>query len=226
VQLSPGSCQHRGGPQGNTAVSQPPETLVISLNGTTDLPAGKIASIVTSLEMTVRPERRDDPPDTDGLALAPIAGDGIARYLALYRQVGEPWLWFSRLLKPREEVTAILADPAVSCFALRKDGRDAGLLELDFRDEGEAELAFFGLDSAALGRGAGRWLMNRALALAWARPIRRLWVHTCTLDHPDAVVFYRRSGFVPFRRGIEVVDDPRRVAGFPREAAPHHPVIG
>ncbi len=55
-----------------------------------------------------------------------------------------------------------------------------------------------------VGSGAGRWMMNRAIERAWSQPIRRFWVHTCTLDHPAAVAFYIRSGFVPFRRRIEI----------------------
>ena len=68
-------------------------------------------------------------------------------------------------------------------------------------------------------------MMNRALGLAWARPIRRLWVHTCSLDHPGALDFYIRSGFVPFRRQIEVVDDPRATGLLPKTAAPQVPLL-
>ncbi len=104
-------------------------------------------------------------------------------------------------------------------------GRDVGLLELDFRVEGEGELAFFGLDESVVGKGGGRWLMNRALALAWQRPIARFWVHTCTLDHQGAPEFYQRSGFRVFKRGIEVDDDPRLTGQMRRDCVPHHPVI-
>ncbi len=113
----------------------------------------------------------------------------------MYRRLGERWMWFSRLVKPRAEVAAILGDANVETYMVRREGEDQGLLELDFRVAGEAELAFFGLDEAVVGKGAGRWLMNRALALAWAKPIGRFWVHTCTLDHPSAPEFYQRSGF-------------------------------
>lgn len=197
----------------------------ISLSGTTDLPAGKIAAVVTSLEMTAMPVRRPDPPGSEAFALERLGPEDVARYLAIYRRIGESWLWFSRLLEPRDKVEALLADPKVEAYVLRHDGRDGGLLELDFRTEGEGELSFFGLDEPLLGRGAGRWLMNRALARAWAEPITRFWVHTCTLDHPSAPEFYQRSGFRPFKRGIEVADDPRLSGHLPLAAAPHHPVI-
>lgn len=201
------------------------DSLTISLSGTTDLPPGKIAAIVTSLEMTARPLVKADPPGTELLSLEPIGRDDVERYLAIYRGLGERWMWFSRLVKPVSELRAILADPAVLVFALRHEGRDVGLLELDFRVAGEGELAFFGLDDSIIGMGAGRWLMNRALELAWERPIQRFWVHTCTLDHPSAPDFYRRSGFTAFRRSVEVADDPRLGGHLPRDSVAHHPVI-
>ena len=201
------------------------ETIAISLNGTTDLPAGKIAAIVTSLEMFAAPARRADPPGVEGFSLEEIGREDVQRYLAVYRLLGERWMWFSRLTKPRAEIEAILADPAVELYAVRFEGRDVGLLELDFRLPGEGELAFFGLDEAVVGKGAGRWLMNRALALAWAKPIARFWVHTCTLDHPAALAFYQRSGFTVFKRGVEVDDDPRLTGKLRRDSVEHHPVI-
>ena len=200
-------------------------SLSISLDGTTDLPPGKIAAIVTSLEMRARPPVKADPPGTQELALEPIGRDDVQRYLAIYRVLGERWMWFSRLVKPRREIASILADPAVAFFAVRHDGRDVGLLELDFRVAGEGELAFFGLDDSVIGMVAGRWLMNRALERAWSQPIGRFWVHTCTLDHPSAPEFYQRSGFVAFKRGVEVADDPRLAGHMPRDCVPHHPVI-
>lgn len=201
------------------------DSISISLTGITDLPPGKIAAIVTSLEMFAPPAKRADPPGLSGFSLEPIGRDDVARYLAIYRVLGERWMWFSRLVKPVAEIEAILADPAVEFFAVRAEGRDVGLLELDFRVAGEGELSFFGLDETVLGRGAGRWLMNRALERAWAQPISRFWVHTCTLDHQSAPEFYQRSGFTVFKRSVEVDDDPRLTGHMPRDSVRHHPVI-
>ncbi len=109
--------------------------------------------------------------------------------------------------------------------ALGFNGRDEGLLELDFRVAGECEIAFFGIAHAIVGTGAGRWLMTRAIARAWARPITRVWLHTCSLDSPVALGFYIRSGFTPYDRKVEVYDDPRLTGVLPRAAAPQVPVI-
>jgi hypothetical protein len=50
-------------------------------------------------------------------------------------------------------------------------------------------------------------------------------LHTCTLDHPRAVPFYLRSGFRPFKREIEIFDDPRALGKLPRDAAPDVPLF-
>ena len=57
------------------------------------------------------------------------------------------------------------------------------------------------------------------------RPIRRFWAHTCTLDHPSALSFYKRSGFRPFRRQVEIAEDPRLSGLAPMDAAAHVPLL-
>jgi len=195
-------------------------------DGFTDIPAGKIATVVTHLEMHARPAPRPVP-DLPGLVLAPMAEPDPEAYRALYMAVGGlPWMWFSRMKMPRAELAAILADRDVEVFVLRDGARDIGLLELDFRQGGACEIAFFGLVPDAVGQGAGRYLMNIALTRAWGRSgVGRVWVHTCTLDHPAAIAFYTRSGFVPVRQQIEVTDDPRLSGVLPRTAAPHVPIF-
>jgi GNAT superfamily N-acetyltransferase len=119
----------------------------------------------------------------------------------------------------------VLHDPRVSVHALLSGGRSVGLLELDFRVEAECELAYFGLVSDAIGTGAGRFLIAQAVDLAWRRPIKRFWVHTCHFDHPAALDFYQRAGFRPYKMMVEVMDDPRLTGVLPRSAAPHVPLI-
>lgn len=193
-------------------------------NGYTTLPAGKIAAAVVYLEQRARPEPRPEPA-LEGLALERLGGADVERYLALFAAVGEPWLWFGRRVMPRDALAAILADPAVEALALVRDGHDIGLLEIDARDPRDVELAYFGLVPEAVGGGTGRWLMNRAIERAWARAPERFFVHTCNFDHPDALGFYVRSGFVPYGRAIEIADDPRLLGFLPRSAGPHVPLI-
>lgn len=194
--------------------------------GYTPVPSGHLASVVTYLEMRERPPQRDVPLPAGAPTLHRLGAADLDRYRALYREVGERWLWFSRLVMPAAELQAILADPAVQAYAVQSGNAAVGLLELDFRTAGEAELAFFGVTDAHVGTGLGRWLMEQALTLAWAQPITRLHVHTCTLDHPAAVPFYERSGFTAYARAVEVAPDPRLGGALLREAAPQVPRIG
>ena len=192
-------------------------------DGYSDVPAGKIAAIVTHLEMTARPAPRPDP--AGAWTLRRVETPPLDWFRDLYRRVGEEWLWFSRLQMSDADLAAIIQAPLVEVYALEHEGRDEGLLELDFRDAGQCEIAFFGITAKLIGSGAGRWLMNRTLELAWSRPVGRVWVHTCTLDHPSALAFYQRSGFRPFRRQIEVAEDPRLDGSAPRDVARHVPII-
>ncbi|PXA97313.1 GNAT family N-acetyltransferase [Nostoc sp. 3335mG] len=151
---------------------------------------------------------------------------GIDRYRALFRRIGGPWLWFSRLVMADDALTAILHDERVRIWAVvDRAGIEVGMLELDDRKADECELSYVGLIPELAGQGHGRWLMAHALALAWGRDVRRVWVHTCTLDHPRALAFYRRSGFVPYQRTIETFADPRAIGILPADVAPHYPLL-
>ncbi|EQB31609.1 GNAT family N-acetyltransferase [Sphingobium ummariense] len=191
----------------------------------TPVPAGQVATIVTHLEMRERPRPAPIPPAP--LRLVPWKAPDPDAYRALFRRVGEPWLWFSRLVMPEAELVAIIRDPAVEVYAVTDPrGVEVGLLELDFRTAAECELSFFGLVPALTGKGLGQWLMAQARALAWRPGIERFWVHTCTLDSPAALGFYIKAGFTPFAREVETFADPRLAGVLPRDAAPHVPLLG
>jgi GNAT superfamily N-acetyltransferase len=198
--------------------------------GYSPLPEGMLANVVTFLEMTAPPPRveptQEQRPEPT-LNVARWEAPPLDAYRALFRAVGQEWMWVSRLLMPDDKLRAALDDPAVEVYALLgQDGRQRGLIELDFRQPGECELVYFGVVPEAIGTGAGRLMMDAAIRQAWRRPIRRFWVHTCTFDHPGAVAFYIRAGFRPYARQVEVHEDPRLTGKMPRDAAPHIPIIG
>jgi GNAT superfamily N-acetyltransferase len=185
---------------------------------------GMVATVVTHLEMVERP--RPAPIPTTPLRLVPWKQPDLGAYRTLFRRVGTPWLWFSRLVMADSDLTAILHDPAVEVYAVTDPrGTEVGLLELDFRSLPNCELSFFGLVPELNGKGLGRWLMAQAKSLAWRKGVERFWVHTCTLDSPAALGFYIRSGFTPYGREIETFADPRLAGILPREAAPHVPLL-
>ena len=193
-------------------------------DGYTDLPPGKLASIVTYLEMRRPPEVTAES-EAYGWILTPHPNPDVEWYRRLFRTIGQDWLWFSRLQMTDEELRRIIHDSRVDVFALECEGRETGILELDRRETPDIELAFIGLTHDLIGRGAGRFLMDRALQIAWSHQPDRVLVHTCTLDHWRALDFYRKVGFVPYKRAIEVADDPRLDGTLPRTAAPSIPIL-
>lgn len=185
---------------------------------------GEVAAIVTFLEMRVRPDGQSPP---SPLSIRRIEAPDPERYRALFRKVGARWLWFSRLVMADEKLSAIIGDPGVELFAvIDPSGAECGMVELDFRTSGECELAFVGLVPGLAGKGHGRWLLAETLRLAWKDGIERVHVHTCSLDHPNALAAYLRSGFVPVRRAIERFPDPRLLGVLPLDCAPQVPLLG
>jgi GNAT superfamily N-acetyltransferase len=193
-------------------------------NGYYDLPPGKLANVVTCLEMRSPPARTLAAFPRD-LSLERFGPADLVLFRDLFRGVGKDLMWFSRLIMEDARLAAILGDPAIESFALTRGGETLGLLELNYSEMPDCELAFFGLVPGAIGGGLGRALMDEAIRRAWERPITRFWVHTCTFDHPAALPFYVRSGFSPYARMIEVHDDPRLQGKLPLEASPQAPVI-
>mgnify|MGYP001806892039 CR=1 FL=1 len=184
----------------------------------------QVATVVTTLEMARRPPLRPIPPSR--LRLVRWDTPSATRYRALFRRVGEPWLWFSRLAMAEDRLLAIIHDAAIQVYAVTDPaGIEVGMLELDFRHEGACELSYFGLVPELAGQGHGRWLMAEAFGRAWRSGIDRVWVHTCTLDHPSALNFYRAQGFTAVRRTVETFADPRLAGLLPADAAPHIPLL-
>ena len=132
-------------------------------------------------------------------------------YRMCYRTVGEAFHWFDRWDWSDEEISKHLADPAIQLFvATRRAGKQpalAGWYELRrVADDDSVEVAYFGIVAAEFGRGFGKHLLSSAVRDAWALGPSRVWLHTCTLDHPNALPNYLARGFTPYRTETYEVD--------------------
>lgn len=200
-----------------------PATFPVLLDGYTDLPPGKIANVVTFLERTAPPSAA--PAVHPSLTVRAVERPTVAWFRGLYRRIGERWLWFSAAVMPDRDLAAFIGAPTVEILALVRDGEDIGMAEIDFGKPGGAEIVTFGVIGEAIGTGAARHLMDHALQHAFRPGVSRVWLHTCTFDHPAAIPFYQRSGFRAWKFAVEVSDDPRLTGALPRETAPHVPLI-
>jgi GNAT superfamily N-acetyltransferase len=124
---------------------------------------------------------------------------GVAQYRRLYEAVGYRWYWRDRNAWSDERLAAHLARPEISVWECLVDGESAGYFELERRDDGSVEIAYFGLIETFVGRGAGKAMLTRAAREAWALGANRVWLHTCTLDSPRALPNYKARGFEAFR---------------------------
>ena len=188
------------------------------------VPDSELAAVVTYLQMA-RPPDLAVPPSP--LSLQRVEVPEPEHYRELFRLVGSRWLWFSRLIMDDAHLAAIIQHPKVELYAVADEqGREAGMIELDFREPKECELAFIGLVPELAGQGHGKWLLAEAIHRAWREGVERLHVHTCSLDHPAALGAYRRAGFTPYKRAIERFPDPRLLGFLPKDCAPQVPLLG
>jgi ribosomal protein S18 acetylase RimI-like enzyme len=130
----------------------------------------------------------------------------------LYSTVGAAYHWVDRLPWTDDEIRRYLTDPAVSLWVLTVGEAVAGYFELRRDDDGSVEssveIAYFGLLPEFTGRGLGGYLLTDAVERAWAAGARRVWLHTCSFDHPFAIQNYLDRGFTVFKTEQYVVARP------------------
>jgi ribosomal protein S18 acetylase RimI-like enzyme len=176
-----------------------------------------IDDVITYLEMHARPDLPRVPsPVGPRLALMRSEGCTVSFYRYLYETVGTPWLWYERRLVDDAALAALIRRPTTEIFVLYAGGVPAGYFELDAAAARETELCYFGLIPDFIGRGLGPFLLQAAIDRAWERPIERFWVHTRTFDHPSALGYYQRAGFVVYARRKLRFEDPREAGILPR----------
>lgn len=162
----------------------------------------RVEYTVTHLEMTDRPAYpRPHLPPGPVSALVAAEAPPAWYFLALYDAVGAEFEWTDQHERPRDDLTAFLADPSVMLYTLMRAGWPHGFFLLDMRVQGVCDLGYFGLVPQAMGRGLGRFLLQTAVHMAWDRPgVACVTVNTNSLDHPRALPIYQQAGFEPVRR--------------------------
>jgi GNAT superfamily N-acetyltransferase len=183
----------------------------------------RLDDVVTYLEIRERPTRASLPTPLGKLALMRAEPCTVSFYRYLYAAVGEKWAWFERRLWSDERLRSVLDRPTTEISVLHVGGVPAGYWELDRSEPENVELAYFGLVADFVGRGLGPWFLQSAIESSWTGPTQRLWVHTCTFDHPKALGLYQRLGFTVYQRRKVSFPDPRLLGALPRDLT--HPLL-
>ena len=165
----------------------------------------------TYLELKDRAQFKASFGDFPGVAIARAKRPQPELYRQCYRAVGEAFHWRDRWDWTDDEISKHLADPAIQLFVATRAGKKqahlAGWYELRrVADDDSVEIAYFGIVATEFGRGFGKHLLSSAVGEAWALGPKRVWLHTCTLDHPNALPNYLARGFTPYRTETYEVD--------------------
>ena len=118
----------------------------------------------------------------------------------LYQLVGKDWAWTDRLSWSDAQWKAYAENDNLRTWVAYYKGSPAGYYELKQQKGGDVEIAYFGLAPKFIGQGFGGYLLSRAIKSAWKmKGTKRVWVHTCTLDHPSALHNYKARGLEVYR---------------------------
>lgn len=158
-------------------------TTYLEMSASSELVAGKEAEDLQLVEVEI-----NQPP--------------FNRYL--YELVGQAWQWLDKLSWSDDQWRAYVEQEGLRTWVAWCRGTPAGYFELLQEKNGDTEIAYFGLAPGFIGRGYGGFLLSEAVRAAWAWPgTRRVWLHTCNLDHPHALNNYRARGFRVYREERE-----------------------
>lgn len=145
------------------------------------------------LEITENPNRQPQLPVSLRVTEIEIDQPHFNRFL--YQLIGTPWQWTDKLKLTDQDWQDYVCRPELRTWVAYCKGTIAGYFELE-QQGSDVEVKYFGLVEAFIGRGFGRALLNCAISQAWEMEgTERVWVHTCSLDHENALNNYQKCGF-------------------------------
>jgi len=117
-----------------------------------------------------------------------------------YKQIGKKYRWTDRLVWSNLQWSNYVSNKNLETFVIKNDKKLVGYFELIHHPEkNETELAYFGLFEDYFGKGVGGYALTTAIVKSFEKKINRIWVHTCTLDHPNAIKNYLARGMKIFK---------------------------
>ena len=133
-------------------------------------------------------------PSVDGVEVGRVRRPSPELSRSFYEHVGRDWTWVGKLETTRSQWRSRVERPGYELWIARVGSEPAGYFELEGAPGGDVEIASFGLLPGCIGKGLGGHLLTRCIRRAWDRETTRVWVHTCSLDHPHARRNYEARG--------------------------------
>ena len=117
-----------------------------------------------------------------------------------YKNIGKNCHWIDRLVWTDINWIQYVSDEKLFTYILKEKNEIAGYFELIFSgDIKEAEIAYFGILEEYFGKRLGGYLLSEAIKISFSIGALRLWVHTCSLDHKNALLNYQSRGMKIFK---------------------------
>ncbi len=120
-----------------------------------------------------------------------------------YKNIGKKHKWVDRLSWSEEKWINYVSSKNVETYVLKFNDDLVGFFELIFHlDKNETEIAYFGILEEFQNKKLGSYLLSEAIKLSFKKNINRVWVHTCSLDHKNALNNYISRGMKIFKTEI------------------------
>jgi GNAT superfamily N-acetyltransferase len=165
------------------------------------------------LEMTAPGQLRPKRTSRSEVVLARVRTPMPELNRFFYTAVGGDWYWIDRLPWTYPQWLAYLDRPGLETWVLSVSGIPAGYFELEMQAGADVEVVYFGILPQFIGQGFGGHLLTEAVERGWAWGARRVWLHTCTLDHPNALAHYQARGFRVYRQETKTEELPSQPIG-------------
>ena len=118
-----------------------------------------------------------------------------------YKMVGKKHHWVDRLIWDEKQWIEYTSDKNIKTYVLKKNEEMVGYFELiTHKKRKEVEIAYLGLLEEYLNKKLGSFLLSSAIKISFKNSPKRVWVHTCSLDHKNALKNYLSRGMKIFKK--------------------------
>ena len=117
-----------------------------------------------------------------------------------YKEIGKNHKWIDRLSWSEEKWISYVSSENVQTYVFKFKDDMVGFFELIFHsDKNETEIAYFGILEEFQNKRLGSYLLSEAIKKSFKKDVGRVWVHTCSLDHKNALENYKSRGMKVFK---------------------------
>jgi ribosomal protein S18 acetylase RimI-like enzyme len=155
------------------------------------------------LEITSIDKLKDKQKPIDNLKIDLLKSENFELNKFFYKQIGKKYQWVDRLAWSDATWQKYTANKNLKTYVLKENNNLIGFFELIYNNEAfDCEIAYFGIFEEFFSKGYGGYLLSEAIKLGFQSNVKRVWVHTCSLDHPNAILNYKSRGMQVFKNEI------------------------